>query len=396
MIRSEERFLTTHTGSLPRPRRLVDLYAARSLGETVDEGELERLGREALKDSVKQQIDCGLDVINNGEQQREGFFLYAQRKMSGFGGAWKRWARADVERYPDYKLLLDLQSQIPGRAAVSNFAPPRVVDEVRYVDPDSAYDEARDLVQVLEGCGNQYVEGFLTAPSPGIIAAACRNEHYESDRAYLKALGEALRHEYQAVIDSGFVLQIDCPDLALEHHVSFHEAGEAKFLEFVEQVVDTINHAIRGLPRDRIRMHVCWGNYEGPHDCDVPLHTIWPVIRQTQVGGFVLPFANARHAHEMRVLKQMPLAPDQVIVAGVIDVLTNFVEHPEVVAERIERMTQFVEDPAQVLAGTDCGFDTSAGMGRVAPDVVWSKLRALVEGARIASQRVRTGVAGAA
>jgi len=173
--------------------------------------------------------------------------------------------------------------------------------------------------------------------------------------------------------------------------VSFHEAGEAKFLEFVEQVVDTINHAIRDLPRDRIRIHVCWGNYEGPHDCDVPLQTIWPVIRHARVGGFVLPFANARHAHEMRVLKQMPLDSDQVIVAGVIDVLTNFVEHPEVVAERIERMTQFVDDPAQVLAGTDCGFDTSAGMGRVAPDVVWAKLRALTEGARIASQRIHAG-----
>jgi len=395
MIRSDERFLTTHTGSLPRPRRLVDLYAARSMGDPVDETELDRLGRVALEDSVRQQIDCGLDVINNGEQQREGFFLYAQRKMSGFGGVWKRWARADVERYPDYKLLLDLQSQIPGRVAVSNFAPPKVIDEVRYLEPDSAYDEARDLASVLEGCRGRYVEGFLTAPSPGIIAAACLNEHYDSDRAYLEALGEALRHEYKAVIDSGFVLQIDCPDLALEHHVSFHEAGEAKFLQFVEQVVDTINHAIRGLPRDRIRMHVCWGNYEGPHDCDVPLQTIWPVIRHTQVGGFVLPFANARHAHEMRVLKQMPLDSDQVIVAGVIDVLTNFVEHPEVVAERIEKMTQFVDDPAQVLAGTDCGFDTSAGMGRVAPDVVWAKLRALTEGAQIASQRVRSGTGGA-
>jgi 5-methyltetrahydropteroyltriglutamate--homocysteine methyltransferase len=352
---------------------------------------LERLGRAALEDSVRQQIDCGLDIINNGEQQREGFFLYAQRKMSGFGGAWKRWSRADVERYPDYKLLLELQSQIPGRAAVSNFAPPRVIDEVRYIEPESAYDEARDLASTLEACRGRYVEGFLTAPSPGIIAAACLNEHYKSDRAYLEALGEALRHEYKAVIDSGFVLQIDCPDLALEHHVSFHEAGEAKFLEFVEQVVDTINHAIRDLPRDRIRIHVCWGNYEGPHDCDVPLQTIWPVIRHARVGGFVLPFANARHAHEMRVLKQMPLDSDQVIVAGVIDVLTNFVEHPEVVAERIERMTQFVDDPAQVLAGTDCGFDTSAGMGRVAPDVVWAKLRALTEGARIASQRIHAG-----
>jgi 5-methyltetrahydropteroyltriglutamate--homocysteine methyltransferase len=184
------------------------------------------------------------------------------------------------------------------------------------------------------------------------------------------------------------VLQLDCPDLALEHHVSFHDAGEKRFLQFVERVVETLNHAIRNIPPDRVRMHVCWGNYEGPHDCDVPLTLIWPVIRQMRVGGFVLPFANARHAHEMRVLGGQELRDDQVIVAGVIDVLTNFIEHPEVVAERLERMAAILGGPERVLAGTDCGFDTSAGMGRVAPDVVWAKLRALTEGARIASGRL--------
>jgi 5-methyltetrahydropteroyltriglutamate--homocysteine methyltransferase len=197
-----------------------------------------------------------------------------------------------------------------------------------------------------------------------------------------------LRLEYEAIVDNGFVLQLDCPDLALERHVSYNDESDASFLGFVERVVSAINHALRNIPRDRVRMHVCWGNYEGPHDCDVPLTKIWPVVRQAKVGGFVLPFANARHAHEMKVLRDMPLADDQIIVAGVIDVLTNFIEHPEVVADRLEHMAQFVGDPRRVLGGTDCGFDTSAGMGRVASDVVWAKLRTLAEGARLASERL--------
>lgn len=388
---SSERILSTHTGSLPRPAALTDLYARRARGEPVDQADLAAQGHAAMLQSVERQIEAGLDVINNGEQQREGFFLYVQHRMSGFGGSWKRWTRADVERYPAFRQMMDEQNR--GRTAVSNFAPPRVVSDVRYLDPAVAGLEASDFAQALQGRDGRYVEAFLTAPSPGIIAAACRNEHYDSERAYLRALGEALRHEYEAVVNAGFILQLDCPDLALEHHVSFHDAGEARFLEFVERVVETLNEAIRNIPPDRVRMHVCWGNYEGPHDCDVPLELIWPVIRETRVGGFVLPFANARHAHEMRVLKRMPLKDDQVIVAGVIDVLTNFIEHPEVVADRLEQMSRFVHGPEQVMAGTDCGFDTSAGMGRVASDVVWAKLRSLTEGARLASARLFSGAA---
>ena len=386
MHASVQRILSTHTGSLPRPRELVELYAKRARGEPVDATLIAREGHAAMLDSVARQIATGLDVINNGEQQREGFFLYVQHRMSGFGGSWKRWARADVERYPGFKQLLEEQSR--GRSAVSNFTPPRVVGEVRYIDPELAHGEARDFSKVLTGHVGDYVEAFLTAPSPGIIAAACHNEYYDNESSYLQALGEALRLEYEAIVNAGFVLQLDCPDLALEHHVSFHDAGSKRFLQFVERVVETLNHAIRNIAPDRVRMHVCWGNYEGPHDCDVPLSLIWPVIRQMRVGGFVLPFANARHAHEMRVVGEQGLRDDQVIVAGVIDVLTNFVEHPEVVAERLERMATLLGGPERLLAGTDCGFDTSAGMGRVAPDVVWAKLRALTEGARLASQRL--------
>lgn len=386
MKHSVDRMLTTHTGSLPRPADLVRMYARRASGEKVDEAALAAAGRAAMNDAVDRQIASGIDVGNNGEQQREGFFLYVQRRMTGFGGSWKRWARGDVERYPEFKRALEMQSG--GKVAVSNFAPPRVIGEVRYIDPQQAASEALDFKAALAGRKDAFTEAFLTAPSPGIIAAACKNEHYATEEAYLEALGEALRLEYEAIVNNGFVLQIDCPDLALERHVSYLNEPDAKFLGFVERVVSAINTALRNVPRDRVRMHVCWGNYEGPHDCDVPLRKIWPVIRQAKVGGFVLPFANARHAHEMKVLRELPLADDQVIVAGVIDVLTNFIEHPEVVADRLERIAADVGDPRRVLAGTDCGFDSSAGMGRVATDVVWAKLRALADGARIANARL--------
>jgi len=386
MQHSRERILTTHTGSLPRPAALVQMYAQRANGQSVDEALLERAGHQAMQASVENQMANGIDVGNNGEQQREGFFLYVQRRMSGFSGSWKRWSRGDVERYPEFKQMM--ANQAGDKVAVSNFLPPRVTGEVKYLDPMLAASEAVDFKAELAGRSKTFTEAFLTAPSPGIIASACKNEHYDTEEAYLAALAEALRLEYEAIINNGFVLQIDCPDLALERHVSYHDESDAKFIGFIERVVTALNVALRNIPRDRVRMHVCWGNYEGPHDCDVPLQKIWPTISQTNVGGFVLPFANARHAHEMTVLRKHPLKEDQIIVAGVIDVLTNFVEHPEVVADRLERCAAEVGDPTRVLAGTDCGFDTSAGMGRVATDVVWAKLRTLAEGARIASERL--------
>jgi 5-methyltetrahydropteroyltriglutamate--homocysteine methyltransferase len=217
-----------------------------------------------------------------------------------------------------------------------------------------------------------------------------RNEHYETEEAYLAALGRALQVEYETIVAHGFLLQLDCPDLALERHVSYQDRPLGAFLGFVERVVATLNAALANVPRERVRMHVCWGNYEAPHDCDVELAAILPILRTAKVGGFVLPFANPRHAHETRLLEH-GLADDQVVVAGVIDPLTNFVEHPEVVAERIERVARALGDPSRVLAGTDCGFDTSAGMGRVAEDVVWAKLRALRDGARLASARLFRG-----
>jgi len=280
-----------------------------------------------------------------------------------------------------------MEEQLAAKEAVSNMGPPKAIGEVRYLGSGPIEAECADFAAALGETSTHFVEPFLTAPSPGIIAGAMKNEHYDTEEAYLDALGTALKPEYETIVRRGFLLQLDCPDLALERHLSYQDRPLGDFLGFVERVVGTINKAVENIPREQVRLHVCWGNYEGPHDCDVPLSDILPILQQAKVGAFFLPFANPRHAHEYRVFEKQPLASDQVLVAGVIDSLTNFVEHPEAVADRIERVAQVVGDPKRVIAGTDCGFDTSAGMGRVAEDVVWAKLTALAQGARLAPGR---------
>jgi 5-methyltetrahydropteroyltriglutamate--homocysteine methyltransferase len=262
------------------------------------------------------------------------------------------------------------------------------VGEIGYPDDSAVRTECSDFRAVLDQVGNGTADAFLTAPSPGMVSAVVLNEHYASEEAYLAALAEALRVEYEAIVEAGFLLQLDCPDLARERHNTYQERPIGDFLAFVERVVTAINGALRNIPRERVRMHVCWGNYEGPHDCDVDLKEIVPVLRHARVGGFVLPFANPRHAHEYRYVNDLLHNDDQIIVAGVIDTTTNFVEHPEVVAERLERVAAIVGDPARVMGGTDCGFETIAGRGRVAEDVVWAKLASLAQGARLASSRL--------
>ena len=387
MRRSEEGILTTHTGSLPRPPELTRLYVRRARGESVDAAVLENLGREALRGIVRKQAEASVDIGNNGEQQREGFFLHIRHRMSGFGGSWQRRARADALRYPVFRQMME--QQLAAREAVSNMGPPKAIGEIRYLGTAAVEAECADFQAALDETGTRFIDPFLTAPSPGIIAGAMKNEYYDSEEAYLTAIGSALREEYETIVRRGFLLQLDCPDLALERHLSYQDRPLGDFLGFVERVVATINKALENIPRDKVRLHVCWGNYEGPHDCDVPLADILPIIQKAEVGGFFFPFANPRHAHEYRVFERLPLADDQIIVAGVIDSLTNFVEHPEAVADRLERVAAAVGDPHRVIAGTDCGFDTSAGMGRVAEDVVWAKLKALAEGARLASERLR-------
>lgn len=387
MWRSSERILTTHAGSLPRPEHLTSLFVRRARGEGVDPVVIAKAGREALRAIVPLQASAGIDVGNNGEQQHDSFFLYLKDRLTGLGGTWQRPSRADVDRYPEFKKRWLEQMSSTSRVS-PNEGLPMAIGEVHYIDPAIIDAECRDFGDVLAENPNVFVETFMNAPSPGIVAAAIKNENYDTDLKYLEALAEALRVEYETIVRSGFVLQIDAPDLALERHISYKDKPLSKFIEFVENVVAVINAALNNITPDRVRLHICWGNSESPHDSDVPLEDILPAVQHANVGALYLPFAGPRHAHEYRCFERFPLKPDQILVAGVIDPLTNIVEHPEVVSDRIERVAMVLGDASKVLAATDCGFDTSAGWGRVAPDVVWAKLRSLRDGARIASVRL--------
>ena len=381
-----DRILTTHAGSLPRPPRLVELYAARVAGEPVDEAELVREGKAATRWVVERQREAGIDIPSDGEQLREAFFLYVQRRMTGFSGVWQRPARTELDDYPEFAARM--RKGLEGQVAVSNFEPPKATGPVAYADPDANKAELDTFAAALKNAGGDFEDAFMTAPSPGIVATAMKNEHYDSEDAYLDALAEALRIEYEAAHQHGYLLQIDAPDLAMERHFSYASHSLDTFVDFVERVIARINAALRNVPRERVRLHVCWGNYESPHDKDVALEAVLPTILQANVGAFLLPFANPRHQHEIKLFRDAPLGADQTLIVGVIDTQTAFVEHPETIADRLERAAEMVGDPARIQAGTDCGFDTSAGMGRLTPDVVWAKLKAMQDGARLASERL--------
>jgi len=379
MLRSDTRILTTHSGSLPRPRALAELHGRRSRGEDVDPAELRGAVGEATAAVVAAQLDAGIDIGNDGEQARESFVTYVQHRMTGFGGVSERAVMRDLLDHPDF---LDLVVPRHERRQVNLMAAPAALGEVAYRDT-SEVDAECDLVAAAP-----FVETFMTAASPGIVASAMENRHYPSTPEYVHAVSRALRHEYLAIVGRGLVLQIDAPDLALERHTLFADRPLDEFLAWVELVIGAINDALAGIDRARVRLHVCWGNYEGPHTLDVPLEDILPRLYGANVGALVVSMANPRHAHEHRCFARHPLPDDMLLVAGVIDTTSNVVEHPEVVAERLERVARAVGDPRRVIAGTDCGFDTSAGIGDIAPSVAWEKLRALRAGADLATQRL--------
>ncbi len=305
--------------------------------------------------------------------------------MSGFGGAGEhRRVFQDVADFPDYAEKRRQQQAPTGR--VNLMKPPQATGEIAYLDTN-AIDVECERVSRATGEGG-FLEGFLTAPSPGIVTAAMNNRFYETDDAYLQAVADALAIEYRRIVDAGLILQIDAPDLAMERHGSFSDRSTDDFLAFVDRVVDATNRATAELDPSRIRLHVCWGNYDGPHTHDVELSDLLPHLLRARVGGLLLSMANPRHAHDFAVLGRQPLPANLRIAAGVIDVTTNYVEHPEVVADRIIRTAEAVGDPTRILACTDCGFDTSAGFGLVAADVAWEKLRSLRSGADLASSRL--------
>ncbi|MGH7781938.1 MAG: hypothetical protein ACREQR_19135 [Candidatus Binataceae bacterium] len=385
MKHSEKRILTTHAGSLPRPDALSEMLGKKSRHESLDERALEELIAESTRRVISRQLEAGIDVGNNGEQGRESFFTYIQHRMSGFSGRSERPIMSDLIHYPGF---IALKAPDFARIKVDLTHAPKATGEVRYLAPDAVKKECEDFKRALAGNQKRFTDAFINAPSPGIVAAAMLNEHYSSMADYVNALADALRTEYEAIISAGFVLQLDCPDLAMERHTMFAGKPLEEFLGFIDLVVSAINRSIAGLPREQIRMHVCWGNYEGPHNDDVPLDDIVTNIYRAKVGALMISMANPRHAHEFHAFERHPLPSGTDLIVGVIDTTTNYVEHPEVVAHRIELAAKAVGDARRIMAGTDCGFATSAGLGEVAEEVVWEKLRALSTGAALASKRL--------
>ena len=331
------------------------------------------------------QLRVGIDIGNDGEQPRVGFSTYVARRMRGFGGESRRPPARDLVDFPDYAALLELRRRSAARIANA----PQALAEVLYVDLGEAERECDLFLKATAARPQQFVERFMTAASPGIIATTLLNAHYDSHERYVFALAQEMRKEYE--VSRGFVLQLDCPDLAMERTRLFQHETLDGFLQIVETHIEAINRATAKIPADRIRLHVCWGNYDGPHTSDVPLEAILPLLYRARVGALSLELANPRHAHEYKVIRRHPLPDAMVFLPGVIDSTTNFVEHPEVVADRIGQAVDAVGDPSRVIASVDCGFGTFAGSELVAESVVWAKLSALKDGAAIASARLWGG-----
>ncbi len=380
------RILTTHAGSLPRPQSLIGLHTAKFSGAPIKEGAMEAAVEAATRAVIAKQIEAGIDIGNNGEVGRESFFTYVQHRMSGFGGTSTRPIMADLTKYPG---SLERRRQAMGsQERVDLLKAPKAISAVSYVNAAPIEQECHQLQRLLDETKGGFSQAFVSSPSPGIIAAGMQNDYYDDLEAYIQAIAAALRTEYVAIASAGFILQIDAPDLALERHTLFQDKPLDDFLTFVRIVVAAINRALTGIPREQVRLHVCWGNYEGPHDCDVPLADIWPEVSQINAGAVLLSMANPRHAHEYRLFEDPAFLGDRLLIPGVIDTTTNYVEHPQVVADRIELIAIAVGDPHRIIAGTDCGFETAAGSKMVVEEVVWAKLRSLAEGAAIASKRL--------
>ena len=384
MRTSETRMLTTHVGSLPRSARLTELLLRQERGEVVDEAELARQVETAVETVVRKQLEVGIDIGNDGEQPRVAFHTYVARRMRGFGGGWVRPVRRDVTEFPDFAAMWRARQQSTARPRQT----PQAVAEVEYADLHDAEQECDLFLRYTEGQPQQFTERFMTAASPGIIATAMGNAYYDSHERYVFAIAKQMQKEYELIHAKGFILQLDCPDLAMERAMLFQDAPLPRFQEVVETHIAALNAAIVNIPADRVRLHVCWGNSEGPHTHDVPLEAILPLLYQAKVGALSIELANPRHQHEYAVLKRYPLPDSMLFLPGVIDTTTNYVEHPEVVANRLYQAVDAVGDRSRVIASTDCGFGTYAGWNFVAESVVWAKLRTLVEGAAIASARL--------
>ena len=383
MITSRDRILTTHVGSLPRNEALSELLVKREAGEPYNTAEFDAEMDRAVAHVVERQKSAGIDIGNDGEQQRVGFQTYVPQRMSGFAGESRRRRGREFEEFPE--LVSYLLRRFPHTSKQQNA--PECQGELRYLDIAPLEAEIARFKGIAESSG-AFAECFMTAPSPGIISSTMLNAHYPSHQAYLDAIAREMGKEYRAVHAAGLVLQIDAPDLAMDRTMMYRDLSDADFVKRCERHVAAINKGIEGIPRDRVRLHVCYGNWEGPHIHDIPLEKILPALYTANVGALSIEFSNPRHAHEYAALKKHKLPPHMLLIPGVIETTSNFVEHPEVVARRIEEAVSAVGDRERVIASTDCGFGTFTKREWVIEPVVWLKLKSLREGADIASQRL--------
>jgi 5-methyltetrahydropteroyltriglutamate--homocysteine methyltransferase len=376
MRRSTERFLTTHTGSLPRPEDLVRTMYAREEGVPVDASALERRIAQAVQEVVRKQVDAGIDVVDDGEMSKPSYATYVKDRLSGFGGSGNTFVYQDLVGFPG------LARRVFGDPGRSRRKTPACNAPIGIRDPEAARTDVAHLKAALSGVAVE--DAFLTAASPGVVSLFFRNDHYPSDEAYLAAIAESMRHEYETIARAGILLQIDCPDLGMGRHIQYADLTVAEFRRKAELHVEALNHALRNIPPEQLRMHLCWGNYEGPHHCDVPLADVIDIVFRARPSAIALEAANPRHAHEWKLFETVKLPEGKLLIPGVIESKSNFVEHPELIAQRIGRYANLV-GRENVMAGSDCGYGTWVGQAAVDPDVVWAKMAAMAEGARIAT-----------
>jgi 5-methyltetrahydropteroyltriglutamate--homocysteine methyltransferase len=378
MIRSTERFLTTHTGSLPRPDDLVLSMYAKEEGAPVDGAGLAARVRSAVAEVVRRQVDAGIDIVNDGEMSKPSYATYIKDRLEGFGGSGNTFVYQDLAQFPK------LAQRVFGDPGRSRRKTPACNAPIKVRDADAARIDAENLKAALTGTKAKHA--FMSAASPGLVSLFFRNDHYPSQEAYLFAIAEAMRQEYETVAGAGFVLQIDCPDLAMGRHIQYAALSLAEFRKRAGMHVEALNHALSNIAPEKLRMHLCWGNYEGPHHCDVPLADIMDIVVLARPDAISFEAANPRHGHEWTLFERFRLPAGKVLIPGVIESKSNFIEHPELVAQRLGRYAKLV-GRENVIAGSDCGYGTWVGQAAVDPDVVWAKMAAMAEGARIASKQ---------
>ncbi len=372
------RFLTTHAGSLPRPDDLIRTMFAKEEGVPVDRLALATRIRDAVAESVKQQVDAGVDLVSDGELSKPSYATYVKDRLTGFAGSSNSFVYQDLADFPN------LAKRVFGDPGRSRRQTPACTGPIAVGDPGASLADVDNLKSAVAGVDN--AGAFISAASPGVISLFFRNDHYPNQEAYLFAIAEAMRGEYEAIAASGFMVQIDCPDLAMGRHIQYADLSIEEFRKRARLHIEALNHALAAIPPERLRMHLCWGNYEGPHHCDVPLAEIIDVVFTARPATISFEAANPRHAHEYTLFEQVKLPEGKTIIPGVIESKSNFIEHPELIAQRIARYAQLVGRD-NVIAGSDCGFGTWVGQAAVDPDVVWAKLAAMAEGARLATKR---------